>query len=626
MQNDTLKGRTLAMISTFMILAIGLITCGMYVMTRYYLYLFLAMTSLFLGATNLFFLLLQMEDARSKRPKKEKKKKEKKVKHAKRKKKSEEKDEEERATATEETEQEIVQEAAREETQEEVGSSKPKKTLINLHVLLMTLCVVAYVLVFYFCNTKIFSFVSTIENAGAPAVVNGVFLLLLFVIILVLDRLCKYVKDEDSFDDALLQNSRYFFKVLSLQAILAAILVVVESLQLFNIQKYIGYIYAATFYYYVIFVTISLAVIAIRKEFCTAPYLNVPIPFLKTKENADRMGFIEYLETNTGISMRSLASVKYVKEIAPMVAFVSGVLLWLSTCIVQVEPYQQAAIYRLGTLQEKILGPGIHLSLPYPFDKVELYDTETINRATIGYRAEESTDNIWTQGHDGEEFKLLLGGGDELVSINLRLEYKISNLKQYLATATAPESIMQALAYELVTDKTIATDLSSLLSADRYEFAANFRKELSDMLKDKKIGLEVVSVVLESIHPPVDVATVYQELISAEITAEKYLLYAQGNAAVKIADAEKSYDTFVGNANANNETKVAAAKSTIAEFMASVEANKENPSAYTYQKYLAAVRKAYGNANIVIVGPGIDQSMLFFGNFAGGSTGSTTTE
>ena len=619
MKNEGLKGRFLTIISTFFILLIAVIAIGMQIVTGYYLYYFLAMTSLFLGATNLLFIFLKFEDMRIKSPKKEKKKK---IKRAKRKKKKHEESEEEAAETTEESAEEL---------QEEKDVAKPhKKKLLNLHIIINVLCFAIYIAIFYFTSKYTLSYVNTMKINGTPTAVNGVFFLILFVITLVFDRLCKYAEDDDPFVHAIMENSRLFFKLLSLESLLAAVCVVVEALNLVNLQTYIAYGYIVLFFYYVVFVTISLMVIAIRKDFVVAPYLNVPIPFLKKTEENGRIGFIEYLEKNTGISMRSLWSVKYVKRILPLVVLISGIFIWLSTCVVQVENYQQAAVYRIGALQEKFLEPGLHFVLPYPFDKVEIYNTETVNKVTIGYRSEESTDNIWTASHGEEEYKLLLGGGDELVSINLRLEYKINDLKKYLTTATAPESIMQALAYELVTDQTIATDLSSLLSADRDEFAEAFREELSGMLNKQDIGLEVVSVVLESIHPPVEIASVYQELISAEITAEKYILYAQGNAAKKIAEAETNHDTAIGIANADNSTKIATAKATIAEFMASVEAYKANKDAYRFQKYLAAVKEAYGNANLVILGEGVDESAIFFGNFSGGSTGnssgSTTTE
>ena len=590
MKNETIHGRLLAAMSTFFILMVCLITYGMFYITGYYLYYFLFITSLFLGSTNLLFILLKCEDTRIHKPKKIK------VKKAKKRRK--------KADVEEQQAEEDV---------------KKKKKRFSLHPIVLPICLIAYVLIFYFCCTRIVAYAKTVVNEGKPIAAHAVFLIILFVVITVLERLCKHSKDNTRFVSAILSNCRVFFTILSVQTVFAAVCVIVEVLQLVNIQKYIGYMYTGIFFYYVAFVTLSLLIIIMRKELTIAPYIHVPVPFVKREIDGQEKSFVEYLEENTGITLRSLWSIKYIRDITPAILFMIGVLLWLSTCIIQVETHQQAAVYRIGHLQEKILQPGLHLTLPYPFDKVEIYDTQTVNKTTIGYKATENADNIWTEGHQGEEYKLLLGGGDEVVSINLRLEYKISDLKQYLTTATSPESMMQALEYELVTDQTIATDLSSLMSADRDAFSENFQKELSKMMKEKNLGLEVVAVILESIHPPVEIAWVYQELISAGINAERYLVNAQDVAAVTIAQAETTKDTTVGSAQVSYEEKLAAAKASVTEFMASVEAYNASSDAYKYQKYLAAVRKAYGNANLVILGNGVDQSAIYFGNIAGNS-------
>lgn len=598
MKNETIHGRLLAAMSTFIILMVCLITYGMFYITGYYLYFFIFITSLFLGATNLLFILLKCEDTRIRRPKKIK------VQKARRRRK--------KAVAERE-------ESDHEEAMKPAEEKREKKRRVSLHPIVLPICLIGYVLLFYYCCTRIVSYAKTVVNGGRPIAAHAVFLIILFVVITILERLCKHSEDNTRFVSAILSNCRVFFTILSVQTVLAAACVIVEVLQLVNIQKYIGYIYTGIFFYSVAFVTLSLLIIIMRKELAVAPYIHVPVPFVKREIDGQEKSFVEYLEENTGITLRSLWSIKYIRDITPAIIFMIAVLLWISTCIIQVETNQQAAVYRIGNLQEKILQPGLHVTLPYPFDKVEIYDTETVNKTTIGYKATENADNIWTEGHQGEEYKLLLGGGDEVVSINLRLEYKISDLKQYLTTATSPESMMQALAYELVTDQTIATDLSSLMSADRDAFSENFQKELSKMMEEKNLGLEVVAVVLESIHPPVEIAWVYQELISAGINAEKYLVNAQDVAAVTIAQAETTHDTTVGGAQVSYEEKVAAAKASVTEFMASVEAYNASSDAYKYQKYLAAVRKAYGNANLVILGEGVDQSAIYFGNIAGNS-------
>lgn len=594
MKKDGFKGELISVVGIFVFWTLCILTGVLYFLTSYFLYFFLAVTSLFLASTNTLFLLLQQIDLWSKEPEIPKVKK-RKIKKAKKKEK-------------EESEEQLEE---FKETEEEPAK---KKISINFYKIATVLSYALYVVIFYYCCTSSWSYLKKMKSVEGIEALHGVLALLLFVILIVVDRVCKYAENENDFSKAVNENTRIFTKLLCFQTLLSVAYVIYSSFKLVNIQTYVAYAYVASFYYFVVFITLSLVVVAIRKEFCKCPYLSVPLPMIRRKGIEGRPGFIDYLETNTGISMRSLWSVKYVKQIAPMIVFISGVFLWLSTCVVQVDSYQQAAVYRIGALQEKMLQPGIHLVLPYPLDKVEIYDTETIQKITIGYRSEESGDNIWTGNHGNSEHKLLLGSGDEVVSINLRLEYKISDLKKYLETTAQPVSHMEAMAYELVTDQTIASDLNTMLSTDRDVFAANFQKELSKQLEARGLGLEVVCVVLESIHPPVEIAEVYQKLISAEIEAQKYLYYAEGNAAAKVAYAEQTANSAVGKAQVENEQKKAQATSEATVFSASVNANKTYGSAYTYYKRLAAIRASYQKANLVILGDGIQESMLYFGS------------
>ena len=373
MKNETIHGRMLAAMSTFIILMICLITYGMFYITGYYLYFFLFITSLFLGSTNLVFILLKCEDTRVKKPKRTK------VKKAKKRRKKK-----------------IVEEISEAELEEKIEAEvkQKKKKHFSLHPFVLPTCLIGYVLVFYYCCTSIVSYAKTVVNGGKPITAHAVFLIILFVVITIFERLCKHSKDNTRFVKAILSNCRIFFTVLSAQTVLAAACVIVEVLQLVNIQKYIGYIYTGIFFYYVLFVTLSILIIIMRKELAVAPYIHVPIPFVKTEIDGEEKSFVEYLEENTGITLRSLWSIKYIREITPSVLFLIGLLLWLSTCIIQVETNQQAAIYRIGKLQNRIMEPGLHLTLPYPFDKVEIYDTETVNKITIGYKATENADNI----------------------------------------------------------------------------------------------------------------------------------------------------------------------------------------------------------------------------------------
>ena len=399
---------------------------------------------------------------------------------------------------------------------------------------------------------------------------------------------------------------------------LVAVALMVRLLGFGDYAKFATIAIAVLFAYEVVFMVASLAVRVIRREMETEPELSVPVPGL----GGEDLGVISYLEKNTGMTMRSLWSIHLIRDLVPYMVLAVVVLLWGFSGVVKIEPHQQGAHYRLGCLQEESLQPGLHMTLPWPFDSVEVYDTEVANTLTIGYKSEESTDNIWTQAHGGEEYKLLLGGGNELVSINLRVVYRIDDLRAYLSHNASPEAMLQTSAYEIVTAKTIGTDLNTLLATDRTAFAQTFKEELIAYIEPYHTGLAVMDVVLESIHPPVDIADVYQKLISAGIDAERILLSARGTEQVKLIEANSRYYTTIGEAEAAKITAIAAANASVAEFLAKVEVEKdwsEEGYDYKYHKYLQAVSAAYANGKIVILGEGVDESNIYIGNVNAGA-------
>lgn len=434
----------------------------------------------------------------------------------------------------------------------------------------------------------------------------------MFVMCVIFEKWCAHARTGTDAAAAQLRNIRTALAAARLVFVVLTVAMVVKLLGFYDLVRWVGIAIAVMFVYVTLFIALSLVVRGIRCELFTSPDLSIPVPFTHGRDR--ELGVLGYLEKNTGITMRSLWSMKLVKKMIPYTVILSALLLWMCSGVVQVEAYQRGAVYRFGRLCEETLGPGLHLTFPWPIDRVAIYDTGTVSTLTIGYISSEDTDNTWTGTHGSNEYKLLLGGGNELVSINLRLEYRISDLDAYLRSCSRPEKLLEAKAYELVTDRTIVTDLDSLLSTDRAAFADSFRQELEGKLSGYGTGLEIVSVVLESIHPPIDIASVYQEIVGAEVKADKYILDAEAEAAVKIATAQKSYDTAVNAAKADSYTKTAAAEADVAEFMASVAADKQYSDSYRYYKYLKAIGSAYGNARLVIVGRDIDSSNIYFGN------------
>ena len=439
-----------------------------------------------------------------------------------------------------------------------------------------------------------------------------VLLVVLFVLSVIFDKWCKHTETDSQRNAATLANLRTVFYLLRVTFITVSVVSVISLLGFGDLQKYAVWIISAIFFYVAVMTLMSIVILLIRRELFTSPRLIIPLPFANIGK-CDT-GVISFLEKNTGITMRGLWSMKLVKNVLPYTAILVFLLFWVSTGLVQIEPYQQGAVYRFGRLSNETLDPGLHMTLPYPIDKVEIYDTESINKITVGYAAKEDSDNLWTGSHGTNEHKLLLGNGNELVSVNLRLEFKINDLTKYLRASSSPAAILEAKAYELITSKIIVADLEDLLAVDRAKFTEEYTAELRGMLAGQDIGLELVSVVLESIHPPLEIAAIYQEVVGAEILAEAMIKQANSDANVTVTNAEAEKNASINAANAEYHNKVASATADVSEFNASVEAAAGNPDAYHYYKYLKAVSEAYGKARLVIVGEGVDSSKIYFGN------------
>ena len=483
-------------------------------------------------------------------------------------------------------------------------NSNPEK-IVKYSSFISAAAVFAAIQFFFGISLKAATSLYTVNYAYA------VLLIAIFLVYIVLDKWMLHNETEDSYATALTFNVRSIIAVARLALILIIPSLFIKLLGIYELQKYVVIALAIVFYWSSLFTLLSYLARAVRHELASNPDIRIPAPF--SGGSGNDIGIISYLEDNTGITMRGLWSVKLIKKLIVPSLLAIFLVFWISTGIVEIGSGQHGALYNFGKLSPDPLDPGLHLTLPWPFGKTVIYNTDSVSTMTIGYRSDNSGDNVWTQTHGSEEYELLLGGGEELVSINLCIEYKISDLNAYLVNCARPEAILEASAYELVADKTIITDLNTLLSIDREKFASEFMSDLTEKISIRNTGLEIVSVVLESIHPPLGIADIYQRLVSAEIEAATRIMNAEAYAAVRLLEAETQLNSVVSYATAEQLAKIAEAEAEVAEFMASVAADKEYSNAYRYYKYLNAITNAYGNSNLIIIGSDIDQSRLIFG-------------
>lgn len=415
----------------------------------------------------------------------------------------------------------------------------------------------------------------------------------------------KWIETKDKGDGD--KTSLSYFALFGALCTISALFVALQVVLSIESVYILLWVYRVVSLYLVAMTAFRIVTSIIKKDESIDFDYIIYVPFVTKYQKENIFGL---LEKTTGLSLKSLWSIKYITELIPGAVLGLVFLLLLSTCIYKVEPYQQAALYRLGAFSEdSIKSNGVHLKLPWPIDRVETYDVDRVKSITVGYEQTQTTDYLWTKSHGGEEYKFLMGDANELVSVNIKLTYRIDALHSFITTASEPESILSAKAYEIIMNKTITTTIDRFLSVDRSSLSEQIKKELNGFCSDEKLGIMINEVIIESVHPPIEIAKVYQDVVSAGIKKETIITNAQASAIEAVSAAEKDAKTAIIDAGSNQSNKVAAAISDMAVFNAAFDAYKVSPKAFKLNKYLATYEKIISGNKIYVFTPNVSTDL-----------------
>jgi membrane protease subunit HflK len=248
------------------------------------------------------------------------------------------------------------------------------------------------------------------------------------------------------------------------------------------------------------------------------------------------------------------------KAIAPLVLF-AAVTLYLLSCIVVVAPNEQAIIEHFGNPMKdadtvRIIGPGLAFKRPWPIDIAYKYPTKKIMQLSIGFvpKLDPKTGEpqpqplLWGEAHYEQEHLLLIASeqtGEKVtagaVPVSLLIaavpvQYRIKDLYSFIYNHSEPEKLLESICYRELTrfaasakvEVDDSTDMDkSLLGAGRAEAKRILTENIQTAADQAGLGVEIVFLGLQGIHPPPEVAPDYQKVVGAVQKKQAAILNAQ---------------------------------------------------------------------------------------------------
>jgi regulator of protease activity HflC (stomatin/prohibitin superfamily) len=176
----------------------------------------------------------------------------------------------------------------------------------------------------------------------------------------------------------------------------------------------------------------------------------------------------------------------------------------------------------------------------------------------------------------------------------------------YVYRQSAQHDALAAFAYRALMQETRGRTLDEVLSADRSAFSSSLADSVRRQAHEARLGLEVVDLALINLHPPIEVAGSYLDVINARLDAHRQVTEAEGKKEVAILTAQTTGITSIANARIEGSRRVAAAASLAAEFTGLSQAYQVGPQTIRTRLWIEAQEAALTGQRLFL----IDSSLL----------------
>jgi regulator of protease activity HflC (stomatin/prohibitin superfamily) len=278
------------------------------------------------------------------------------------------------------------------------------------------------------------------------------------------------------------------------------------------------------------------------------------------------------IRAHLGLDFARSWALAYLSAAAMPALFVTALLCWGITGLKLVDLGQRGVYERLGA-PVAVMGPGLHVLLPWPLGRMRPVEYGTLHSLSVGTEesaaeADEidaeatppaSMNHLWDTAQPTEAQYLVASqsGGQQnfqVVSADIRVVYRTGltdqDALQAVYGAVDQDALVKEAAGQLLVRYFNSRTIDAVLGARRETLAGELRSELARTIASRKAGIEIVAVIIEAIHPPIGAAAAYHEVQAAEIKAEASISDETARAARTAGIAQQEIRQLLDSAQA----------------------------------------------------------------------------
>nr|WP_298115784.1 FtsH protease activity modulator HflK [uncultured Pseudomonas sp.] len=265
-------------------------------------------------------------------------------------------------------------------------------------------------------------------------------------------------------------------------------------------------------------------------------------------------------------------------------------VVWLYSAIYVVDEQEQAVVLRFGKYYETV-GPGLNIYFP-PIDR-KFQENVTRERAYS------------KQGQ-------MLTEDENIIEVPLTVQYKISNLQDFVLNVDQPEVSLQHATDSAVRHVVGSTEMDQVLTEGRELMASEVKDRLQRFLDNYRTGINVTQVNLQSAAAPREVQEAFDDVIRAREDEQREKNQAETYANGVVPEARGQAQRLIEDASGYRDEVVSRAQGEADRFTALVAEYRKAPEVTRERLYLDTMQELMSSTSKVLVTGDKGQNNLLY--------------
>ena len=193
-----------------------------------------------------------------------------------------------------------------------------------------------------------------------------------------------------------------------------------------------------------------------------------------------------------------------------------------------VDPEQNGVVKTFGKLSQ-ITQPGLRFKFPWPIQTVDLVNVEEVRRLELGFRTVRSGGSQNSAQYKDVPLEALMLTGDEnIVSVDLVVQYKIKDAGQFLFRVADPGRAVSHASEAAIRQVVGSQPIDRTLTSGKAYIESETKILLQKVLDSYEAGVYIAEVKLQDVTPPQQVDAAFKDVQSAKEEREKKVNVALG--------------------------------------------------------------------------------------------------